>query len=223
MAPRNGHSGGGAAMKRFGFAVVAALALGTAAQAGPFNKGIGSAMIYGPYTGGHNYSYNVAYSYGFAFSSADTWRRDPFAYPAGVYPYRPNGQPIYHRVYPKGPDQVPPISVPAEDGLPVLMHPGVSSGASLPIGGGEAVALQPVPAQQGSATIKIVAPPNAEVWVDREKVAGGMALTPPLQAGKTYVYTVRATWTQDGRNVEQIRVVGIRAGETAKVDFLTPR
>jgi uncharacterized protein (TIGR03000 family) len=208
-------------MKRFGIALCAALAVGTAAQAGPFNEGIGSAMIYGPYTGGHNYSYNVAYSYGFAFSSADTWRRDPFAYPGGVYPYRPFGQPIYYRVYPKC--ENPPISVPAEDGLPILVNPGTGGGASVPVGG-EVVSLQPVPVSNGtSATIKIAAPANAEVWVDRVKVAGGVATTPPLQPNRTYVYTVRAAWTQDGRNVEQFRVVGVRAGETAKVDFFTQR
>ena len=39
----------------------------------------------------------------------------------------------------------------------------------------------------------------------------------------TYVYTVRATWPENGRGFEQIRVVGVRAGETAKVDYLTPR
>src|SRR5947209_10362410 len=56
-----------------------------------FGGGIGPAMWYGPYTGGHMYSYNVAYGYGFAFSAADTWRRDPLAYPASpyAYPYGP--------------------------------------------------------------------------------------------------------------------------------------
>src|SRR5437879_3899193 len=72
-----------------------ALALASAAPAGAgflgFGEGIGPAMWYGPYTGGHMYSYNVAYGYGFAFSAADTWRRDPLAYPYGpyAYPYGP--------------------------------------------------------------------------------------------------------------------------------------
>ncbi|MBY0231448.1 MAG: hypothetical protein K2W96_19360, partial [Gemmataceae bacterium] len=77
-------------------------------------------LRYGPYTGGHHYSKNVAYSYGFAFSSADTWRRDLFAYPAGIHPYRPYDRPIYYRVYPR--PAVPPISVPGPDGLPILSN-----------------------------------------------------------------------------------------------------
>src|SRR5205814_1802670 len=150
------------------------------------------------------YSYNTAYSYGFAFSSADTWRRDPFAYPGGVYPYRPYGRPILYRTFPKSDCQPAPISVPAEDGLPVLANPGAP--ASVPVGG-EVVTLQPVPPVNNgtSATIKVAAPASAEVWVDRQKVAGGVAMTPPLEPGKTYVYTVRASWSENGRNVEQFR------------------
>src|SRR5690348_6865172 len=62
---------------------------GTATAGIFFGNGIGGAMYYGPYTGGHAYSYNVAYSYVLPFSPADTWRKDILAYPAGVYPYRP--------------------------------------------------------------------------------------------------------------------------------------
>jgi uncharacterized protein (TIGR03000 family) len=226
-------------MRKLTLALLAGFLTSAAALAGPFNEGIGSAMIYGPYTGGHNYSYNTAYSYGFAFSSADTWRRDLFAYPAGVYPYRPNGQPIYYRVCPR--KDVPPISVPGEDGLPVLVHPGLGDGAigdvSTAVPGG-VVALQPVPTQTAApalapvapavpATIKVLAPPGAEVWLEKQKLPGDgaerAATTPPLAANKTYVYTVRATWTENGRAVDQFRVVGVRAGETAKVNFLVQR
>src|SRR5438270_3402526 len=90
--PGRTSSGRGAGMRRFSLALLLVLALGgLPARAGLFDRGIGGAMYYGPYTGGHAYSYNVAYSYGFAFSPADTWRRDPVAYPAGIYPYRPYG------------------------------------------------------------------------------------------------------------------------------------
>jgi uncharacterized protein (TIGR03000 family) len=175
----------------------------------------------------------VAYSYGFAFSAADTWRRDPIAYPAGVYPYRPYGRPILYRIFPQTPGSVPPISVPGEDGLPVLVHPGVahdSLATPAVIVPGPLPALQPVPADptvQGEArpaTIRVVVPYNAEVWVEKEKTTQtGMErafVLPPLAPGKTHVYSVRASWTENGRAVEQVRVVGIRAGETAKVNFL---
>ena len=91
-----------------------------------FGNGIGSAMDYGPYTGGHRYSYNTAYSYGLSFNAADSWVARPVAYPGGVYPYRPYERPILYRAWPASP-RGPPISVPGEDGLPVLMAPPTSS------------------------------------------------------------------------------------------------
>jgi uncharacterized protein (TIGR03000 family) len=208
-------------MTRYALALtVVAVVSASGAHAGPFSGGIGSAMIYGPYTGGHSYSYNTAYSYGFAFSSADTWRRDLFAYPAGIYPYRPYGRPIYHRAWPK--TDTPPISVPGEDGLPVLVHPGAAA-----VSGPDAVAhLQPVPAQVAAerpARILVRVPQSAEVWFDQQKTAQSgddrVFETPPVAAGKTLIYTVRAKWTEAGRAVEQFRIVGVKAGETAKLTF----
>jgi uncharacterized protein (TIGR03000 family) len=215
-------------MKRFWFALLGAVVVILPAQAGLFNRGIGSAMEYGPYTGGHAYSYNVAYSYGFAFSAADTWRRDPLAYPAGVYPYRPYGRPILYRVFPQTPGAPAPISVPGEDGLPILVNPGVPGTAldhPAVVVPGAIPALQAVPAADTRpATIRIIVPYNAEVWLEKEKLTQtGMerAFTlPPLAPGKTHIYTLRASWTENGKAIEQFRVVGIRAGETAKVNFL---
>ena len=200
------------------------------AWAGPFNQGIGSAMIYGPYTGGHGYSYNVAYSYGFPFSAADTWKRDIFAYPAGVSPYRPYGRPIYCRVYPK--PATPLMAVPDEDGLPTLV-PVPSDGRAAPA---PPVSLSPVTpdlptvrqlpaAAARPATVRIQAPAGAEVWVDKAKLAGeGAELsykTEELAAGKMRIVSVRAKWKEAGRDVEQFRVVGVKAGETARVKFGT--
>src|SRR5262245_11779316 len=174
--------------------VLLACALGAAAQAeaGPFNGGIGPSMYYGPYTGGHGYSYNVAYSYGFAFSSADTWRRDPLAYPAGVYPYPlgpypprrwlfPTDSPTYH-----GPHAAV-VAAPVE----------VSPTASLP--------LQPVPGMlaTSAATIRVRVPADAEVWFGLEKTTQtGPERTfqsPPVPPGRSYVYSVRARWVEGGK------------------------
>jgi uncharacterized protein (TIGR03000 family) len=207
-------------------AVVAGCVLLGAAPlwAGPFNKGIGPAMIYGPYTGGHGYSYATAYHYGFPFSAADTWKRDIFAYPAGVSPYRPYGRPIYHRVYPR--PATPMIAVPDEDGLPTLVPvPSGERAAPAP-----AVSLSPVtpdlpPLRQVPAalpaTVRIQAPEGAEVWVDKEKLAEGERSyqTEALAGGKMRIFSVRAKWKDAAREVEQVRVVGVKAGETARVKF----
>jgi len=187
---------------------------------------------YGPYTGGHPYSYNVAYGYGFHFSAADTWKRDLLAYPTGITPYRPNGRPIYHRVFPK-PD-VPYIAVPGPDDLPMLVKPSmpmIGEGdhpvVSKPVSGPVAVPhLQPIPqAIDQSATIRLVVPENAEVWVEKQKLqqtgAERAFQTPPLAAGQTRIYSVRARWLDTaGQAVEQFRVVGVKAGETARLTFV---
>lgn len=235
-------------MRRFSSALLVTLSLLPSARAGIFNQGIGSAMIYGPYTGGHAYSYNTAYSYGFAFSPADTWRRDPFAYPAGISPYRPFGRPIFHRVFPKS--EGPYVSVPGPDGLPVLVKPdagaigtddqpvtGVPVPQKDPLTPQAAVpGLRPVPGSapaapvanvsntEGTARIRVVAPAAAEVWVEKESLPANGATerifqTRALPEGKMQVYAVRARWIEGGRPVEQYRVVGVRAGETARLTF----
>ena len=233
-------------MTRFPAALAAVAVWAAPAWAGWFGNGIGSAMQYGPYTGGHGYSWNVAYSYGFAFSPADTWRRDFAANPAGYYPFRPYGWPIYYRVCPR-PD-TPYISVPGPDGLPVLVKPPVVA-EDLHDGHGGPVApplLQPVPdgatptlpppvpvpeaapapRPVTAARIRVLVPADAEVWVEKEKMeqAGPERVfqTPPLGPGRMQIYSVRAKWHEAGREVEQFRVVGVKAGETAKLTFGAP-
>lgn len=195
--------------------VAASAGLGHAGPFG-FGEGIGPAKIYGPYTGGHRYSYNVAYSYGLAFNAADTWRIDPVAYPTGIAPFRPFGRPIRWQTFPHNPAN-PPIAVIDERGLPVLRTPGVSpNGELLPV---PHVALKPVNAPPaGCAQIRILAPEGAEVFVEKEKLKGDLYQTPPLE-GRMKVYSVRARWNRDGREVEQFRVVGVQPGETAKLVF----
>ncbi len=169
-----------------------------------FGDGIGPAMWYGPYTGGHGYSYNVAYSYGLAFSSADTWRRDPVAYPYGPYPYPYGPYPPRRFVC----YTVPPGTIPAQS---VVVAPG-----------GEVLALQPVPSD-GTARIRVSVPSSAEVWFEDNKTAqtGGERTfrSPQLPPGRSFIYTVRARWTAGGREMEQIQVVDVSAGQDARIVF----
>jgi uncharacterized protein (TIGR03000 family) len=168
-----------------------------------FGEGIGPSMWYGPYTGGHGYSYNVAYSYGFAFSSADTWWRDPLAYLAGPYPYPLGPYPPRRYLF----VHAPPCVVPGE---PVVTT----------VGG--QLALQPVP-PDGPAIIRVTVPANAEVWVDNNKTAQtGSDRTfqsPPLRPDTKYIYTVRARWTTGGQEFEQIQAIDVGAGQEARVAF----
>ena len=192
-----------------------------AAEAQLFPRGP-DALRYGPYTGGHAYSYNTAYSYGLSFSPANSWWRDPFAYPAGIYPYRPYQRPIIYRVFPN--PATPYVSVPGPNGLPILVPQAVEA-APPPVGVfvTPGLPLVPVPtvADGRCAQIRVVAPAGAEVWVEKQKLPGAASTyrTPPLTAGKMQVYSVRAKWDDAGKQVEQFRVVGVSAGDSAQVEF----
>src|SRR5262245_17721726 len=218
-------------MTRFSVALTVAICASTAQAGWLFPKGVGP---YGPYTGGHGYSYNTAYSYGFTWSAADSWRRDIFAYPGGIAPYRPYGRPITKTVFPA--PAVPFISVPGPDGLPMLIHPLPEGNdcqvPDLPMPLPPTTAplptvtpnLLPVPdGTAKAATIRVRVPESAEVWVEKEKLPAASSersfQTPPLSAGKTQIYSIRAKWNEGGKEVEQYRVVGVKAGETAKVVF----
>lgn len=215
-------------MNRFSVALTLSICLGsTPVFAGWFSKGVGK---YGPYTGGHGYSYATAYHYGFAWSAADTWKRDIFAYPAGISPYRPNGRPIYKRVFPR-PD-TPYIAVPGPDGLPTLIKPMAPAETLVDGPMGQTILapegapiLQPVPQVSSgtTGTIKMQVPEHAEVWVEKEKLTQTgrerMFQTDTLPPGQMKILSVRAKWLEAGREVEQFRVVGVKAGETARLTF----
>jgi uncharacterized protein (TIGR03000 family) len=74
-----------------------------------------------------------------------------------------------------------------------------------------------------TALIKAQVPLDAEVWLEGHKMRSGGALrhyrSPPLDPAKGYVYEVRARWLVDGKPVEDLRQIAIRAGATIVVDF----
>jgi uncharacterized protein (TIGR03000 family) len=46
-------------------------------------------------------------------------------------------------------------------------------------------------------------------------------MTPPLEPGKNFSYTVHAKWQDGGRDMDQSRKVSVRAGQQTQVDFNT--
>jgi len=70
-------------------------------------------------------------------------------------------------------------------------------------------------------------PPNAEIWVDDQKTTqtGGIRsfISPPLDGDHTFVYHLRARWTEDGRQVEKNRRYDVHAGDRLFVNFTNPR
>jgi uncharacterized protein (TIGR03000 family) len=79
---------------------------------------------------------------------------------------------------------------------------------------------------QDPATVLVeVHPPvaDATIWIEGRKATQKgeklQFLSPPLAAGVDYVYSIRAQWTEGGKEREADRRVSVRAGATVVVDF----
>ncbi|HXG10474.1 MAG TPA: TIGR03000 domain-containing protein [Gemmataceae bacterium] len=82
-------------------------------------------------------------------------------------------------------------------------------------------AQEPVKAQP--VRLKVMVPANAEVEIEgaKTKQTGPVRrfISPPVEVGKTYVYSIKATWTQDGKPVTVERTVRVKPGEEVEVDL----
>ena len=71
-----------------------------------------------------------------------------------------------------------------------------------------------------------VSPPHAEISFEGSKTAqiGGSRLyvSPPLNQGENYTYTIRVSWKEKGGEVTQSRKVPVRAGDRLSVVFREP-
>jgi uncharacterized protein (TIGR03000 family) len=78
-------------------------------------------------------------------------------------------------------------------------------------------------AQGNEATIIANLPADATLTIDGERTqsTGGtrMFVSPPLQPGKTYQYTLRAEVNRDGRRETTSRTVDVQAGRTTNVNI----
>ena len=76
----------------------------------------------------------------------------------------------------------------------------------------------------GAARVEVHVPDDAQLWFDGQKTTQTgterFFTSPGLEAGETYVYDVRAVWTQDGKAVDQMKKVTVHAGDRVVVDFL---
>lgn len=94
----------------------------------------------------------------------------------------------------------------------------------LPIYGGPRMPYAPLPPPTPlTALLKVQVPRDAEIWLEGRPMRSAGAVrhyrSPPLNPAKGYVYEVRARWTFDGKPVEDVRQVAIRAGAVVLVDF----
>jgi uncharacterized protein (TIGR03000 family) len=88
-------------------------------------------------------------------------------------------------------------------------------------GAGTAV---PQPSNSNGAVFMVRVPDaNAQVWFQDYKTRETGTVrefeSSNLQPGKTYMYHIRARWTQNGQPLEATRDVPVQAGQTVAVDF----
>jgi uncharacterized protein (TIGR03000 family) len=71
-----------------------------------------------------------------------------------------------------------------------------------------------------------VSPPDAEINFDGVKTmqvgSSRLFITPAMEVGKPYTYTLRATWNLNGKTVSQERVLPIHAGDRLSIAFRAP-
>lgn len=75
----------------------------------------------------------------------------------------------------------------------------------------------------GCACVEVHVPEDAEVWFEGRRSAQTTSkrifLSPPLPAGRRFVYEVRARWTEAGTRREQIRQVIVEPDSRVTVSF----
>ena len=200
--------------KRSILAAALALLAGAAgaATAGPFHGPWDLSL--GPYYAAPPYSYNVAYGYGLPYGNYQLHNPfDPFQYPGrgayypreSFYSLPPYGQELY-----TGPRLRDHFGFRAEPApADAVVVPGL-----LPV---------PTPVDGSGVTVDVKVPANAEVWFDGGKTAqtgpDRVFHSPALKPGVGYLYLVRARWSEDGREIEQVQTVTVHAGERVRVAF----
>jgi uncharacterized protein (TIGR03000 family) len=147
-----------------------------------------------PYYGYGGYGYG-GYGYGGGYY-------DP-GYAAPVYTY-PSYVPVPVEVPVPVPSYTPPMT-PAQVQTP---------------GTGDRAPADPV------AHLQIKLPGDAELWIEGEKTkqSGDTRefTSPELTAGQTFVYEMKARWTEGGKEVIKTKRIPVQAGSWIGIDFMRP-
>jgi uncharacterized protein (TIGR03000 family) len=74
--------------------------------------------------------------------------------------------------------------------------------------------------------VRVHVPAGADLWFEGVRVGktGDVRdfTSPALTPGKGYLYDVRARWNEDGRMVDRVRTVRVRANQRTEVDMTQP-
>lgn len=81
----------------------------------------------------------------------------------------------------------------------------------------------PAPPPPTSVLLTVKLPAEASLTIDgaRTSQTGSerQFISPPLPEGKVFVYTLKATWTADGKKMEREKKVEVKAGARINVDL----
>jgi uncharacterized protein (TIGR03000 family) len=102
-------------------------------------------------------------------------------------------------------------------------YPSYSSGTVLRDDGAMIRQASYAPAANTINVRVLVPDANARVWIENEamSITGPERLfySPPVEAGKTYIYHVKASWMDNGKEVTRERTLDVRAGQEFVVNF----
>lgn len=132
----------------------------------------------------------------------------PWGVPSGVWPWN---KPNYHGY--KEPKRPTPPPRPAEPAAPSKYTVRVT------------VLPSDYAQEEGNRAYMMAhLPEDAEIWFfdTPTKQRGAMRefMSPPLSLGKSYTYTIRAAWVEDGRWVQQTHDFSIRPGDIHCIDLV---
>jgi uncharacterized protein (TIGR03000 family) len=83
--------------------------------------------------------------------------------------------------------------------------------------------VAPAPLDENAVYIRVQVPPDAEVWVEGQKMTlkGPVRFfeSPPVTPGIEYVYHIRAHWKEGGQDIDEVREATVYAGSKVGIDF----
>ncbi|HMO36476.1 MAG TPA: TIGR03000 domain-containing protein [Gemmatales bacterium] len=86
-----------------------------------------------------------------------------------------------------------------------------------------AEAKPPAASLEAPAKVVVSLPADAKLAIDGHATTSTSTertfVSPALEAGKDYQYTITAEFVRDGNNVTETKVIIVRAGETTNVNF----
>jgi uncharacterized protein (TIGR03000 family) len=164
---------------------------------GGFNRGFGGV---GVFVGGFPFYGYGGYGYG------------GYGYGAGYYAPL-DATPVYN--------YQPYVPVPVEVPVPVPSYtPPMPPAQVQTPGTGDKAPADPI------AHLQIKLPVNAELWIEGEKTkqTGDTRefTSPELTLGRTFVYEMKARWTEDGKEVVKTKRIPVQAGAWIGIDFTRP-